>query len=689
MKNCSRFPRFFVTSFVSAIFFSSAASASEIDRLEEVVVVGEIVGQLNLLESSEAGSRLGLSILETPATIEVLDSSTMQARGYKQVTEAVESLPGVVSGESPAAPSTFSMRGFTRSQITILRDGLWVGPANMVMRPQNTFNLDRIEILRGPNSVLHGQGAVAGTVNAVTKSASMGEPDRVDALASLGRFGTYQLGLGAGGSVNDSAWYRFDFSHRESDGYVDRMDPSSLNTTGSLLWNASDTVSLKFSFDYLNDELADYWGTPLIPAAAAKNPMNSVISTRTGETLDEAMRGMNYNVENSRAESNQLFLRGDITWKPADNVTLKNTIYNFNADREWLNAEGYVYCTEVVDVCTEIGEIQRYYGYFFVFHDQDLFGNRLTAQFDLTLGGMESSLLGGLEITSLDFERSRGFRRAEPLAAGDSVDPYSPIPGVYGPEELRGISPTEIKTRAAFLENILQASDNLSIVTAFRYEELELDRLNFNSSGVREASSFDRTFDWTSWRIGSVLKLSKTVAAYAQYSDAKDPINANIFLVSAGEDLDLTDAEQFEIGLKAILTNANIEATIAYFDIQRDDVLEQIGVDRAAMVGGRESNGIEFTATWAASEQLNVGLNTAKTNAEFSRSANFQNFAGNTPPNVPERTTNVWTSYDFSSLPLQIGAALRSVSDRYDKTTRVLYTLTNCYSEPRGPMRLV
>ena len=153
------------------------------------------------------------------------------------------------------------------------------------------------------------------------------------------------------------------------------MDPSSLNTTGSLLWNASDTVSLKFSFDYLKDELADYWGTPLIPAAAAKNPMNSVISTKTGETLDEAMRGLNYNVENSRAESNQLFLRGDIP-KPADNVTLKNTIYS-NADREWLNAEGYVYCTEVVDVCRGIGEIQRYYGYFFVFHDQIYSGTAL------------------------------------------------------------------------------------------------------------------------------------------------------------------------------------------------------------------------------------------------------------------------------------------------------------------------
>ena len=132
------------------------------------------------------------------------------------------------------------------------------------------------------------------------------------------------------------------------------MDPSSLNTTGSLLWMASDTLAIKLSFDHLSDELADYWGTPLVPTAAARSPMNNVISTRTGETLDSAMQGLNYNVTDSRAESSQLFLRGDITWNPAENVTLKNTIYGFDADREWLNAEGYVYCTEVVDVLSLI-----------------------------------------------------------------------------------------------------------------------------------------------------------------------------------------------------------------------------------------------------------------------------------------------------------------------------------------------
>lgn len=658
--------RFYLIAGICIVGYAQHSYAEETEQfVEEIVVVGEVIDQLELLQPSDAGSRLGLSLLETPATVEIIDGSTMQARGYKQVTDAVQSLPGVVSGESPAAPSTFSMRGFTRSQITILRDGLWVGPANMVMRPQNTFNLDRIEVLRGPNSVLHGQGAVAGTVNVVPKSARVGEPDTLDVLASLGRYDTYQLGLGAGGGLSDTAWYRFDISQRGSEGYVDRMDSGSLNTTASLLWQASDTVEVALSFDFLDDELADYWGTPLIPTSAARRPMRDVISTTTGETIDRDTRFRNYNVSDSQAESDQLFVRADLSWSPTESLSIKNTMYQFSADRDWQNAEGYVFCTQVVDVCTQTGEIQRYYGYFFVTHDQDLFGNRFTAQYDFDLGGMKNRLLGGFEFTSLDFERSRGFRLAIPLAPGDSVDPYAPVPGRYGPRELRGVSPTDIETRAVFLEDVLDIHERLSLIAAFRYEELDLERENFDAAGVREGSSFEREFDWTSWRVGVVLKLTQDVAAYAQYSDAKDPINANIFLVNSGEDLDLTDAEQWEVGLKAIIADGKVEATVAYFDIQRDDVLEQIGLDSATNVGGRESQGVEVSATWVVSEQLKLGANAAHTEAEFSRSTNFQSFAGNTPPNVPERTANLWASYEFATVPLTLGAAFRYVDDRF------------------------
>ena len=138
---------------------------------EERVLVTGTRGELGLAEETATGSRLGLRALDIPASIDVVDSAVMETRGYQRISDAVETMPGVLAGHSPAAPSSFSVRGFTRSQITVLRDGVWLGPANMVMRPQNTFNLDRVELLRGPSSVLNGQGAVAGTINALTKQA--------------------------------------------------------------------------------------------------------------------------------------------------------------------------------------------------------------------------------------------------------------------------------------------------------------------------------------------------------------------------------------------------------------------------------------------------------------------------------------------------------------------------------------
>ena len=660
------------------------------EEIEELIVLGRAINTPDLSAASRAGSRLGLSVMDTPASIELIDSSVMRARGYKSVSDAVKSLPGVVSGESPAAPSTFSMRGFSRSAVTVLRDGIWLGPANMVMRPQNTFNLDRIEVLRGPASALHGQGVVGGTVNTVVKRATADAEQPLELLASYGRFDTYQFGLGGSTQLSDSAWLRMDVNQYGSDGHVDRMDPESINVTTSLLWKATEKLDVEFQIDYLDDQLADYWGTPLVPKGVATTPLSDVVSTNTGETLDEQARFRNFNVQDSRAVSDQLLFRIDLSWQLTEGIELKNTSYRFTADRDWGNAEGYVYCTDVVDICTETNVIQRYYGYFFVTHDQDLLGNRLTANIDSQIGGLDNRFLAGLEITDLDFSRARGFRRKIPLSANDAVSPTNPIPGSYGQRELRGISPTQINTRALFLEDALDISEPVKVVAALRYEELDLIRQNFNALGDLEASSFSRDFNWLSWRLGAVVKLTDDVSIYGQYSDSKDPVNANLFLVNSGENLDLTDAEQWEVGLKGLWHNGRTQATIAYFNIQRDDVLERIGVDSAASIGGRDSSGVEFSAAFRPTSQWHVGANAAYTDAEFRRSTNFVTFAGNTPPNVAEVTGNLWASFSsIAGLPLEVGGSVQYVDDRFgDNANQVAlssYTLLNLFATWSAP----
>lgn len=674
--------------FASADTTEQTQAESDKENIERLVVTGRSIGNLGLNDQSSTASRLGLTAMETPATIEIVDAELMRARGYIKLSDSLANLPGVVTGNHPTAPSTFSMRGFSRGQITVLRDGLWIGPSSMVMRPQNTFNLERVEILRGAASVLNGVGSVGGTVNAITKTARPGMQNSTNFQIGYGSFNSSHIGLGSQGEIADDLWYTVDLSRYTSDGYVDDTDSDSNNFTGSLFWQANDNLGFKVSADYLKDNVGSYFGTPLIPAADAKNPLD-VVTTERGEVIDGAMRNNNYNISDAYAKSNQLFVRLDAYWQINDNARLEYNLFQFDADRAWQNAEGYVYCTGVVDVCTQYGEIQRYYGYFILDHDQDVLGNRVTFNLDHDIAGMENRFVAGLEAIDLDFVRTRGFRRQVAQVPEDAVDAYNPQQGLYGERELRGTSPTEIKTRAAFFGDALKITPDFSLVLNARYEEMELIRENFNAEGESENNGFVRDYDWVSWRIGGVYNLTSQVMAYAQYSNAKDPINSNILLVNANQNFDLTDATQYEIGFKASWLNGQAESTFAFFDIKRDDILERFALDSVTNVGGRSSQGMEVSSSFMLTTDWRLSANAAYTSAEFQRSANFDTFAGNTPPNVPELTANLFTSVDnIADLPVEVGASIHYVDDRYgdnqNTVTLKSYTLTNLFVAYRG-----
>ncbi len=654
---------------------------------DEILVVGTTAGELSLGSESETGSRLGLTLLDTPASVDIINAETMAVRGHSSVSAAVETLPGVVSGESPAAPSTFSLRGFTRSQITVLRDGIWIGPTNMVMRPQNTFNLDRIELLRGTASALYGQGAVGGVINVVTKQAQNRAGRPVDLTASIGRFQSVDLGVGTQLELSDRAWLRVDAAHGRSDGYVEGMDPRSTNLTSSLLFSQRDNLKVRLSLDYLDDQLANYWGTPLTPRSfTGANEQRGVVSTQTGETIDRRVLRTNFNVSDGVAESDQLLARVDIDWQ-GTNLGLKSSVYSFGADRDWANAEGFVFnqATEKVD---------RTNGFFFVTHDQQLLGNRSQLSHRSQLGDRENRLVVGLEIADLDFERSRGFRFSP--RPGDSVDFLSPEVGSYGPRELRGVSPTDIDTRALFVENLLEVTDAFSIVVGARAEWLDLVRENYGRTGnFEDGSSFARNFNHVNWKVGAVYQPASSVSIFGQYGSATDPVNANIFLVNAGEDFDLTDAKQWELGLKGRWLNDRVQSTLTFYDITRDDVLDQIGVDSASLVGGRDASGVELATSISAERGLRFGFNASYTDAAFKRSANFNNNAGNQPPNVPQVVLNLFGQVsDIAGLPFDAGIDVRYVDDRFGDNANTVtlhsYTLTGLFMRYRwGATQLI
>ncbi len=129
---------------------------------------------LNSNVVATSASRLGLTAFEMPASVEIVDQRTMQEQGYRTTTETAQGAVGVLAGDSGGAFGSFSMRGFTTSAINILYNGIWIGPSDITSRIMDTSNLDRVEFLKGPSSIMSGLDAIGGSVNYVTRQPTSG-----------------------------------------------------------------------------------------------------------------------------------------------------------------------------------------------------------------------------------------------------------------------------------------------------------------------------------------------------------------------------------------------------------------------------------------------------------------------------------------------------------------------------------
>ncbi|WP_309605638.1 TonB-dependent receptor [Phenylobacterium sp.] len=652
---------------------AEAAPGSSKDSVSEVVVTGEHVRSLE--QFTPTGSRLNLSAKETPATLDVINSATITTRGFLFVEDAANSMPGVTSGGTPGDLEDFHIRGFSDTQVTVLHNGIYVGPSDMVNRPQNAFNVESVEILKGPASVLYGQGAIGGAINVVNKAPSFGAAS-YNIYGAVGSFGTTAVGVGGSMPLSDTLAIRVDVSRTSTDGFVDRTRGDSTDATLSLLWKPTADLDVQFSIDVLGDHPSGYWGTPIVPQAFATAPLKGVISTTTGDTIDSRLRFKNYNVSDAYIKSNQYWPQLFVKWRPIDEITFENYLYYYYAKRRWLDAESYSF-----DPTTNLIGRDR----FFVFHDQKLYGDQASVSLKYPVFGMKNQLVVGVDYSHLDFKRSRGF------PDGDSVDPFHPNPGLFGPVAPR-VAPTKWDDTAVFFEDILNITDQLKLVTGSRYDYLSLDRKNFNVDGSFNAgSSFSRVYEPVTYRVGLVYDINPYITPYLSYTTGQDPVGSNIFTVNASENFSLGKSRQYEAGVKANAPGNRASMTFAVYDIKRSNVLQAISPDVSVPIGSEGSKGFEATGDVKVSDQFTVNANVAYTDAKYDKftyvdaSNNVIDASGKRIPNSPKWLSNVWASYNqVAGLPLELGGGVRYVGaragDTANKLTLDAYTTVNVYA---------
>ena len=118
----------------------------------------------------------------------------MQDQGYRTTTDTAQGAVGVLSGDAGGAPANFSMRGFSFSEVNTLYNGIWTGPSDITARWMGTANLEQVEFLKGPSSLMSGMNAIGGSVNYVSRQPTTG-PIQNEADVSFDSLGSIRLAL--------------------------------------------------------------------------------------------------------------------------------------------------------------------------------------------------------------------------------------------------------------------------------------------------------------------------------------------------------------------------------------------------------------------------------------------------------------------------------------------------------------
>jgi iron complex outermembrane receptor protein len=669
---------------VAAIFAAAATPAIAQKTLSEVrVEETRAATPLNTDSPADVGSRLGLTVRETPATVDVVDQETMQTRGYRSISEAAQGAVGVTAGDSPAEPAGFSMRGFTNSQINTLYNGIKIGPQNMTSRVMDTGNLERIEFLKGPASLMSGEGAAGGAINLVTKRPHHG-PIENDTYLSYGSFNTIRAGFGSGGSTPwDGLDYRFDLNRASSNGFIDDTSSQLWNLSAGLDYRLSTTFKVFGAFEYKQDRANAYWGTPLVSAAASgANATPGIVAgtyvsnfngTNLGPvTIDNRTLTTNYDVLDNRNRADEYWLRSGFEWNLSGSVTLRDQAYAYAAQRQWMNSE-----VAAFNAGTGLVDRDRFY----VAHGQRLFGNKTELQWDAKLAGMDNRAVVGFEFSNLQFNR--------PGAANfpsDSVTLVDPSRGTYGPLILQQQT-ARIGNTALAAEDRLKITPAFALIGGLRYEDIALDRTSVNSAAISVAG-FPFSVNWrpTTGRLGFTWDTMPGFTLYGQYATGADVSANNLFLLTATQPPVLTRSRIFETGIRQLFWERKAEWSLALFDLARNNVYAAQGGQSLNIAGQQRSNGVELAAAVRPTWQWNLWSNVAYTHAYYAN-YNFAggSFSGNTPPDVPKIVANAGASYRVNApVPVELGASVRHVGDRFNTdantVTLLAYTVADAYA---------
>ncbi|KXU37524.1 hypothetical protein AXK11_02180 [Cephaloticoccus primus] len=616
--------------------------------------------------AAAAGGRIAADVMSTPTTVTVLTQEFISDVGGSRVLDVAKYVAGVGEARLPSAQDRLAIRGF---EITGRRvDGF----SSADLANYDHGGIERLEVVKGPDALLHPSGAPGGTINLVTKKPQFTPGGSVK--VQVGEYNTNRAELDVTGPLSQSFAYRAVVAAQDSDGYVSRHSRRSLLITPSLTWRLAPQSNLTLRYEYYDFKATNDVGLPADPSVGTGMPV------RIWEGLPRTFNptyGRNSEFRKAEANSATLLFTSTVT----DQLSVRlagrlsevsqpygesrvRTRYETPVPAGWTNINPrtgeYVpgmlfdpnppYAPIPAPAVSPIFELSGTDGVHRHVRNRDLQNDwsyivEADRAKSTTLLGFAYAYSG---ITS--DERARTVpsidTRTEHYPSGDIT--FSPINSMR--REAQSRYQIYLTEQLELFDSRLVLSGGVSHVTFNGYYGNKL----WEATPTRTAGHmFPGSGSKATYNYGVVLKPLAGISLYYGHTENAVPVG-NFAQVSLGLAPTFSIGEQDEVGIKGSFFEGRVIASVAYYEIEQSGygiynpgnfanpppatLLPDIFVSR-------EAKGWEFQVTGSLTPNLSV---IASYTDATSRDPN-----GNMLASVPEMMANAYLRYELGRGPLK------------------------------------
>ncbi len=634
----------------AVVFAQSAPPASQERELGSMTVTDTAIDDSEASTSykvtrATSATRTDTPLIDVPQTVNVVTVKQIEDQAANGIGDAIRYVPGVFSTQGEGNRETLVFRGNSTTG-----DFFVDGVRDDVQTYRDLYNIERLEIFKGPNAMIFGRGGVGGIVNRVTKVADGRR--HLNGRLEAGSYDYYRGQIDLGAPVSSAVSLRLTGIYQNSNSYRNGVDNErwGFNPTATVLLGPDTTVTIGYEH-FQDDRVADrgvssYLGKPLQTPRGQffGDPDNSPTATNT--------------------DAGTLF----IEHRFSDAVTIRNRTRYADYNKFYQNVfPGAVNTTAQTNPAGlpvgvyAPGTIVQISAYYNAQKRRNFFNQTdLNASFDT--GSIHHTLLVGAEYghqTTENF-RQEGFFPTPTAPMGvQTIFATLAQPTISRPDLLwrqtasSGDNRGTAEVLAGYVQDQIELSRMFQLILGVRYERFTTnvtDRrtVGFPASQQRE---FRRVDNLWSPRGGIIFKPVENASIYASYSRTYLPRGGDQLtsLNLTNQSLDPEEFQNYEIGAKwDFLPTFNVSAAV--FQLDRKNVLALSDPNNPASptipIGRQRTKGIELSAAGNITDQISIVGAYTLSDAKFLDSQSGTVVAGNRPAGIPKHSASLWTRFD-------------------------------------------